>query len=228
MYEIDMASPGLDPADDGSGGLGGGLDMTGLDPTPEELAILMDAIGDASEEEWAAAAAPDPAGYDDPDDWDADLAGWAAALSGDELAALEALAAADVHAGAAELDGAGVAGGFDMAGEVARIDYLLAGQAEREAVRQREDAASGGRVSTEVRLASALERVARGTYIYGQLPADLAGDPGADDLPGTPAASQLQVMQELQYQLRGGTPPALQYRQPMPQVGGLAAAIGLR
>lgn len=116
------------------------------------------------------------------------------------------------------------------------IDVLLAGQTDREHQRQAEDQPEWGRrrASTEVRLSNALDRVGRGTYLYGESPtADLANtwgdlDAGALFSPGT--ASQYDVMAEMQYQLgnRPGLPPARERRQPLPPVQGLAARIGLR
>ncbi len=201
------------------------MDLSGLDATPAEVGALMDAIVEAEAEAdtWGGA-------YDADDQAAAD---WAASLSDAEFAELLAGYEADSHLPGPELAGAGSEGAIDLAAEMSAIDMVLAAQTDREHQRQVQDAAeSGRRGSTEIRLANALGRLGRGTYLYGQEPAaDLAstwGGPGADDLFSGPTATPHDVAAEMAYQINGGLAPAPMRPRVLPPVQGLAARIGLR
>ena len=196
----------------------GSMDWSGLNATSAEIGQVLDAVGEADEEMWAEEQALDT---------------WAASLTDDEIAQLEHEAALDGYGSGPELaygmDGDGAGGYLDMtAGD---IDAALAAMTDREAVRQRQDAAERGgrRGSAEIRLASAMGRLQAGTYLYGQAPADFARDPQIDDLFSTgPLAGPADVREQMLYQLAGGARPRARGRQPMPPVQGLAARIGLR
>ena len=243
----------------GSGGDAGELasdaaavELSDIDPlanaTPEEWAMVWDAVAEVSEEDgWAMAGA-------------GALAGRIAALPGDELAELAAgggypddLAPGtpfsawqdgldDRQFGAIHEESRAFAnqdgGQLGYLREAYQLDRALANSTMREHVRQAQDQAevtrrSGARhrrPTDEIALANGLARYAEGTYLPGQL-LDLAGDPDAEALlEAGPEASQYDVMAEMFYQLgsRRDLPPARQRRQPLPPVGGLARTIGLR
>ena len=119
------------------------------------------------------------------------------------------------------------------------INDTLAAMTDHEHVRQAEDADDRARRSgphhnrrtAEETMARALGRYSNGTYVYGQATsADLASTMFAeDDFTTTLTAAPGEVVSELRYQLFGeGQPLARTYRQPLPPVGRLGAALGLK
>ena len=110
----------------------GGFDMSGLGATDAEIAAVLDAVCEADEEGWASQQAGD-----------ADLAAWAASLTDDDLAVLEAEAALDGYQGGPELAAVLDGGYLDMTPDA--IDAALAAMTDREALRQRQDAAEQGK-----------------------------------------------------------------------------------
>lgn len=224
MHEIDLAAPAGEPDYQ----FGGGLDMTGLDPTEAELAILLDAVGELSEQEWTDEIASLP---------DDELAGLEADAMLNEAESNTWMDAQTDEQFANLSNDASAYSSGDYVGylhEVHRIDATLATQAEREHTRRAEDDGDaqrrGGsrhrRPTGEVTLANSLDRLARGTYLPGQLPVDLAGD---DPFSTAPAATAQDVLAEMAYQLTGhGLPPARSRREPLPPVQALARSIGLR
>jgi hypothetical protein len=213
----------------------GGLDLGDLDPSPDEVAAVMDVIAELDEQGWGGIE-----GGGHPDLFSADdlaAAEWAGSLSGPEwddlLAEYEADTALGRLPGNPELAGADAGNVIDLAGDMRQIDAMLSQMTDREHQRQVQDAAeSGRRGSTETRLANALGRLGRGTYLYGQEPAgaDLANWQGgtADDLFSTgPSLNAAEVADHMRYQLHGGARPQGRGRF-TPPVRDLAARIGLR
>ena len=204
----------------------GGMDLSGLDATPDEVAALLDVLSEPGMNGYG--------GYD-PDQHAAD---WASSLSDAEFAELEAAYQADRHLPGPELAGADTGGVVDLAGSMSDIDSMLAAMTDREHQRQVQDAAEQDRRSgphhrrptAEIKLAAAMRRLDAGSYVYGQQPAgaDLAADPAIDDLFSTgPSLNALEVRDQMRYQLLGGAKP--QGRgEFLPPVKDLATRIGLR
>lgn len=198
---------------------GGDFDLSGLDASPFEIGAVLDAVAeaDAEADTWTGA-------------YDADQA---ASLTDSELDELLASYTADQHLPGPELAGADTGEVIDLAGDVSQLDAMLATMTNREHQRQAQDAAESGkrRGSTEIRLANAMDRVAAGTYLYGQEPVtDLANRGGgwADDQFGTgPSLNAAEVADRMRYELLGGAKPQGrgEFR---PPVRDLAARIGLR
>ncbi len=210
----------------------GDFDLSGLDATPFEVGAVLDAAAEVDAEmeagTWAGA-------------YDADAeaaADWAGSLTDEQFADLmseyEADQALAGHDGP-ELAGADAGNVVDLAGDISQIDAMLAGMTDREHARQVQDADTRRRRSgphhqrptAEVTLANALDRVGRGTYVYGQS-ADLANDPDIDALfSAGPSLNALEIQDQMRYQLTGGARPQGrgEFR---PPVRDLARRIGLR
>ena len=203
-YEIDLAEEA-------------GLDLADLDPSPDEVAALLDVLSEA-----------DTYNGHDPDQ---DAAEWAASLSDNELDEMLASYEADTALPGPELAGADSGNVIDLAAEMSQVDIMLASMTDREHQRQVQDAAEAGRRrgSTEVRLSNAMRRLDAGTYVYGQEPAvGLAADPDIDGLFSTgPSLNAAEVADRMRYELKGGAKPQGrgEFR---PPVRDLATRIGLR
>ncbi len=207
----------------GTAGLGGDFDLSGMDATPWEIGQVLDAVSEAEAETGAG-------GYDR----DAEAAAqWVNGLSDAEFDEMLAEFEADQHLPGPELAGADAGNVIDLAGDVRQIDRMLSQMQDKERIRQAEDLAERGgrRGSTEIRLANAMRRLDKQTYLYGQ--ADLAnapwqGDPDIDGLfSAGPRLNALEIQDQMRYQLTGGARPQGRgtFR---PPVRDLAARIGLR
>ena len=141
-----------------------------------------------------------------------------AELDDDEIAGLAA-------EGAAELDDS-------PAADFARMNRALDSQMNRDADRVAEDRADSrrGRTSVEGKMARALDRYSRGTYLPGQADPELSNPLfDADDFGGPAVATPEQVLREMTYRLTGqGSPVTGRVREPLPPVAKLARMIGVR
>lgn len=194
------------------------MDLSGLDASPAEVGDLLDALAEVDED--GGAYDPDQAAADQIND-----------LSDAEFAEYLASFEADQALPGPQLAGPDVAGTVDLANDISQIDAMLASMTDKEHLRQQQDQAeSGRRGSTEIRLANAMRRIGGQTYLYGQ--ADLANDPGgldtwAEIMSTGPALNAAEVADQMRYQLRLGARPQGrgQFR---PPVADLARQIGLR
>jgi len=214
----------------------GDFDLSGMDPppTPFEIGAALDAAAEYDAEAEAGGGA-----------YDADAqaaADWVSSLSDEQFADLMSEYEADAalaDCDGPELAGADPAGVIDLAGDLGQIDAMLAGMTDREHQRQVQDAEGRRRRSgphhqrptAEVTLANALDRVGRGTYLYGQQPAGLANWQGGTDMDAMfaagPALNAAEIADRMRYELTGGAKP--QGRgQFLPPVQALSKQIGLR